>query len=38
MIEAHANVLAIEAGKTIVLDIDEVCDLADKNNISIVVR
>ena len=38
MIEARANVLAIEAGKTIVLDLDEVCKLADKNNISIVAR
>ncbi len=36
MIEAHANVLAIEASKTIILDIDEVCALADKNNISII--
>ena len=38
MIEARANVLAVEAGKTIILDIDEVCALADKNNISIVAR
>ncbi len=36
MIEAKANVLAVEAGKTIILDIDEVCALADKNDISII--
>lgn len=36
MIEAKAKVLAVEAGKTIILDIDEVCTLADKNGISIV--
>ena len=36
MIEARANILAVEAGKTIILDIEEVCALADKNNISII--
>ena len=36
MITAKAKVLAIEADKTIVLDIEEVCQLADKNDISIV--
>lgn len=36
MIKAKAAVLAIEADKTIVLDIEEVCGLADKNNICII--
>lgn len=36
MIEAKAKVLAVEAGKTIILDIEEVCTLADKNYITIV--
>lgn len=36
MIEAKANVLAVEAGKTIILDIDEVCALANKHDICIV--
>ena len=36
MIEARANVLAVEAGKTIILDIEEVCALADKNDIAII--
>ncbi len=35
MIEAKAQVLAIEADKTIILDIDEVTALANKNNICI---
>lgn len=36
MIKAKAAVLAIEAEKTIILDIEEVCGLADKNNICII--
>ncbi len=36
MLEARANVLAVEAGKTIILDIEEVCALADKNAIAII--
>lgn len=36
MIQAKAQVLAIEAEKTIVLDIEEVIALADKNNICII--
>ena len=36
MIKAKASVLAIEAEKTIILDIEEVCGLADKNNICII--
>lgn len=35
MIEAKAKVLAVQAGKTLILDIDEVIDLANKNNIAI---
>ena len=35
MIEAGAKALAIEAGKTLILDLEEVVALADKNNITI---
>ena len=36
MIKAGASTLAVEAGKTIILDLEEVIALSDKNNISIV--
>jgi len=36
MLEANAKALAIEAGKTLVLDLDEVIELANKNGITIV--
>lgn len=36
MIKSGATALALEAGKTIVLDIEEVTNLANKNNISII--
>ena len=36
MVEAGAKALALEAGKTLVLDLEEVIDLANKNNITIV--
>ena len=36
MIKAGATTLAVEAGKTVVLDIEEVASLANKNNISII--
>lgn len=36
MIEAGAKALAIEAGKTLVLDLEEVIELANKNNIAII--
>ena len=33
MIKSGATTLAVEAGKTVVLDVEEVVALADKNNI-----
>ena len=36
MIKAKAKVLAVEADKTIILDTEEVCALADKNDICII--
>ena len=36
MLKAGANVLAVEAGKTVVLDVEEVIEIADKNEISII--
>ena len=36
MVKAGADILAVEAGKTIILDVEEVISLADKNNISII--
>lgn len=36
MLKAGANILAVEAGKTVVLDVEEVIEIADKNNISII--
>ncbi len=36
MLKAGANVLAVEAGKTVVLDVEEVIEIADKSNISII--
>lgn len=36
MIKSGATTLAVEAGKTVVLDVEEVVALADKNNISII--
>jgi len=36
MLEAGASALAIEAEKTLVLDLEDVIELADKNNITIV--
>ena len=36
MVKAGANTLAVEAGKTVILDVEEVIEIADKNNISII--
>ena len=36
MLKVGANILAVEAGKTVVLDVEEVIEIADKNNISII--
>ncbi len=36
MLKAGADVLAVEAGKTVILDIEEVIEIANKNNISII--
>jgi DUF1009 family protein len=36
MIEVDAKALAIEADKTLVLDIEEVVDLANKNDIAVI--
>ena len=36
MIKTGADTLAVEAGKTVILDLEEVIALANKNNISII--
>ena len=36
MIKAGADVLAVEAGKTVILDVEEVIEIANKNNIALI--